>query len=166
MTITDIHTSITTFLQSMGSDTLIVGIALIACVVSFFSLLRSHQKARNLFNKLQRLEHDLKIANNSAIGMGQQLISLEKQLKQQPVVNQAEAMALVKEAENIATKEALIEAPVNNSGSDNPSVYDRARQLLHHEQDINKVAKQCGLSYAEVSLLKALGKQTTTSHSH
>ena len=165
MTLTDIHTSLTTSLETMGSDTLIVGIAIVACVVSLLALFRSHQQSCKLSKQVQRLEHDLKIASSSAIGMGQQLILLEKQLKLPSAKQAVETVTRVQEAESITSKTTPITTFVDDNKpqtSDSTSVYDRARQLLQQQQDINKVAKECGLSYAEVSLLNALGKQAVT----
>jgi hypothetical protein len=114
---------------------------------------------RGMHEKLHRLEHDLRIANGSAIGMGQQLIALEKEFKQQPSKIDIETN-LPKE-----NKQRPVQALSTSyeQSVDNSSAYDQARSQLAQGHDINQVAKSCGLSYAEVSLLQALSKQAVPS---
>lgn len=59
----------------------IIGITVVLLVVS------AYRKTRKLNQKLERLQHELHIANSSAIGMGQQLLALEKKILKQNQVN-------------------------------------------------------------------------------
>ena len=163
-------TQMLSLIHSIGTNNLVLALSVIACILSTLALLRSQQKSRSLQQKLCRLEHDLRVANTSAIGMGQQVISLEKKIKQQSHTL----------AQPIAHQESIAEPPtlnpshethVQSSGleadqSDSLSAYDQARHFLSQGKDVDDVAKQCGLSYAEVSLLQTLGrKQGSTSPS-
>jgi hypothetical protein len=123
-----------------------------------------------MYKKLSRLEHDLRIANSSAIAMGQQLISLEKQFKQQ---RNPDVEPQLQQAVPVVKQSSMIKPSNNNSAyaddlnaneSATFSVYDDARQSLAQGLSVSDVAKQCGLSHAEVSLLKALSRQTINSH--
>lgn len=166
-------------INNMSINSIVLGLSVFSCVVSLFVLLRGHQKNHTLNKKLQRLEHDLRVANGSAIGMGQQLINLEKQLKHQhpiasvqykePSANDKEPSAY-NEKPSAYNKTSAVHAKkltenlYNNNNVEEQSVYNQARESLARGLDIADVAKQCGLSFAEVSLLKSLSKSTVGSH--
>jgi len=201
-------------INNMGLNSIVLGLSLLACFVSLFVLLRGHQRTQTLNEKLQRLEHELRVANGSAIGMGQQLISFEKQLNQQqdisasqvqykeplarnerplardeqplarnkkplardeqPLAKHEEPLTQYKEPSQYKKSPSEQKKPFvhnqkqtetfqKNNDVDAQSVYDQARKSLSKGVDVGDVAKQCGLSFAEVSLLKSLSKSTITS---
>ena len=58
----------------------------------------------------------------------------------------------------------LSNTPTDNSSLDKAeSIYDKARYYLAKDEDVESIAKRCNLSYAEVSLLKALSKKPAES---
>jgi len=165
-------------INKLGLNNVILVLSAIACTVSFFVLFSGYQKNKRLNRKLARLEHDLRVANGSAIGMGQQLIEMEKRLGQQnpstlaPVIvkqsstpskNQYTPSQKEKtySAQQTIPQQTTAQEPLANQED---SIYDQARQSLAQGLEVGEVAKQCGLSFAEVSLLKSLIKSATVSH--
>ena len=161
MTIADITALITTMTESITMMQSVVILSAVACVVSLWVMLRSYYNNRKVQQRLHRLEHDLRIAHSSAIGMGQQIISLEKQLKQQ----RQQSPQRVAKPKTAAVPPTSKPTPVavDTTATVNGSVYDQARAGLANGDSIAAVAKRCGLSYAEVSLLQALGRQVAVS---
>jgi len=123
-----------------------------------------------LFLYLLRLERELKVANGSAIGMGQQLISMEKKLNQQHDNDYQKNQNEIKERgyleQNYVQNSYSIENKLTQPKALNNerSVYDQARASLAEGLAVSEVASQCELSFAEVSLLKSLSKGAATSH--
>ena len=136
-------------------------IVLSASVVILLALLLLavwvYRQVKALNKKVNRLQQELKVANSNAIGMGQHLMALEKQLLEKPAgalhphQNTQQQHAGHPESESLSS----FRARVDTEGS----VYDDARQLLTEGRSIRDVAHTCQLSYAEVSLLQALGQQ-------
>ena len=67
---------------SIGQLTLVIGSALILTL-----FISGYRKTRKLQQRMERLQHELQIANSSAMGMGQQLLALEKKILRQSQVN-------------------------------------------------------------------------------
>jgi outer membrane murein-binding lipoprotein Lpp len=64
-----------------------------------------------------------------------------------------------------SSQEADQTAEANQTTGDSQSVYDDARHYLSQGNEVGEVASKCGLSYAEVSLLKALSNPGAISKS-
>ncbi len=149
-------------LLGLSQQQLIIGGIGVVSVMVLSAFYINQRKTRRLSQKLERLQHDLLVANNSAIGMGQQLLSLEKKLftPQQPTVK--------KPTTNPSTVKTSRSQPANLTVVDNnihshdsiPSdaVYEQSRQLLAQGNTIEEVSKQSGLSYSEVSLMKKMAQ--------
>jgi hypothetical protein len=123
----------------------------------------SHRKSARLYKKLERLQHDLLVANSSSIGMGQQLLALEKKLHTQ--ANKS-SIAPPKNTSNSPIQLTVVEnktinEPVDNTVDDVPddAIYETSRQLLAQGVGIEEVIKRSGLSYSEVSLMQSLVKK-------
>lgn len=181
------------------TDILIWGIGIII-LISLFVIQR---KLSRVTRQYERLQHEFLVANNSAIGLGKQVLLLEKkvyELTSNPHVDQTNNSANVSSttapftvvsndivsnmgksasersnnssnnstANNTSHKTAVRSAAFNeeidiNSAMRNDlttavddAVYEKSRQLLAQGHDIEDVIKQSGLSYSEVSLMKAL----------
>jgi len=107
-----------------------VGMSAIAGFIAVAVFFYNQRKQRELSALISRLQHDLKVANSSAIGMGQHLMALERRLQSS-----------------------------DHTDTGNSVVLSKAKKLLVQGGDVDTVAKQCGLSYAEVSLMSALHRQ-------
>ena len=130
-------------------------IAVTVCLLFLGLWWRSHHRLKHLQQQIDRLQHDFLVANSSAIGMGQQLMSLEKKW-QTPVQSHAPL------ATEKPVKLTVVNTPVSSGdtfeGMPSNEVYETSRQLLAQGVDIHDVIKRSGLSYSEVSLMQSLVK--------
>ncbi len=154
--------------SNWNSSTLIIALVGIVGIVAVSMLFRSQSRVAGLQQQLKKLERDLRISNGSAIGMGQQLIQIEKQLQQQKnafMQQESKAASITTNTQTIrpsvVESVAVDKTSVDNAGS----IYDQARQALAQGLAIDEIAQQCGLSYAEVSLLQTLSKSSISSPS-
>jgi hypothetical protein len=174
MPITEISTHLMATLAFLGKNQWALSLCIIASAFILFVMLFHTRKMRLLGKKVKRLEHELKVARASAVAMGQQILNLEKQLDVSSAVTR-QTIASAKStsySKNKAVQVSPQPQPVsfdskkqeNETGlEDQQSVYDEARYFLSQGNDVGDVATKCGLSYAEVSLLKALSNPGTVS---
>ncbi len=158
------YIELSSVINNLGSNGLVIGLGSLTLVL-FVALFRGYQKIQLVNKQLERLQHDLRVANSSAISMGQQLIHLEKRVNQQPVPQEPvtrERAAATFAQEDVKPSVLPVESPTNDINE--KSVYDQARSFLSQGHSVSDVAKQCGLSHAEVSLLHALSKKSVLSH--
>jgi uncharacterized protein DUF2802 len=117
-----------------------------AVALSLFCIRRQRHQAMLTRKLYDRLEHDLQLTNSGSIGMGKRLVAMEKALqksaKQEAVVPKAEPQS-----------QPSYSAPVDAS-------YNDAARLLDAGVDTDEVARRCGLSRAEASLMQLMHKQT------
>lgn len=103
-----------------------------------------------------RLDHNLQMTSNGSIGMGRRLVALEKQLQQ----------AELQEAANNTSQNNSQSAPLENGSNAvsqsvalveglAPDLADAAR-LLNAGIGTEEVARRCGISRAEVSLMQLM----------
>ncbi len=173
------YTELSSIINHLGSDGLVIGLSSLTLVL-LVVLFRGYQKIQQVNKQLVRLQHDLRVANSSAISMGQQLIHLEKRVNQhpvtqEPIMREAVANTFIEETVvqqekrpssigNESSEPSFSSVPPAEHTADETSVYDQARSFLAQGESVSDVAKQCGLSHAEVSLLHALSKKTIPSH--
>ena len=171
MTINQVLTQTIALLNQIESE-LLLGLV-VTSVVLFCTLLLSLKKSRKLDRQVVRMQQALKISNSSVINIGQQLLKLEQKLNEQRShtaacatdIDFTKAMAsTLKKQPEMKAKPAtgVREELPQKSNDDSGSVYDNARFYLAKGDSIERVAKRCNLSHAEVSLLKALSKNTAT----
>lgn len=154
----------------ISSAYIVMAVVLFVVCLAMAFFWRSHKKAISLQKKLERLQHDLLVANSSAIGMGQKLLALEKQLYSEGAVNPANStLDRNVGAERIEPTDKkvhlkVIDNTTLNQASSHPNdlpndaVYEQTRLLLAQGIDIQEVIKRSGLSYSEVSLMQSLVK--------
>jgi hypothetical protein len=134
------------------------------------TLLLSLRQTRNLSKQLKRVQHELKVSGSSMISIGQQLLSLEKKVNQQallePVERSTNATIVTNNIDSERSKGVKeSDFKLSNVSTDNTLldeadlIYEEARYYLSKGDDIETIAKRCNLSHAEVSLLKALSKK-------
>lgn len=123
--------------MTVAEMTLLAGVAMggLALLYSLWAQASSRREIASLRLYCQRLERELAGANSASIGMGQRLIALEKRLLN---------------GEQQAAPRAL-------DNGDYP--YSQASQLFEQGLEVDEVARRCGLSRAEASLLEAMQNQ-------
>lgn len=174
----------------------VVAIALGIALLSTFVIAYCIKKQNTLLQQVNKLSEELRIANRGAIGMGQQIITLEKkiqrmsanaqssvqqhpqqsslQLSQQPSPQidstqaQEDPTNDMSKFTDIVSKEILsedstaLDASSNNEPEDHENEkLNLARDLLAKGKELTEVASTCQLSFAEVSLLRALNPTST-----
>lgn len=112
-----------------------IGIGVLALVLVVMGWFATRRQTTLLRAYCQRLERELTGSNSAAIGMGQRLITLEKRL--------------LNEEKNSR------QAPESSSAYP----YAQATQLFQSGLDVDEVARRCGMSRAEASLLHAMQTQ-------
>lgn len=115
-----------------------VVISCVSMVIAFISLKRVQQQAQTTEKLLQKVMRDIAASTSGSVGMGQRLIAMEKRLQTQD-----------KKADKI---------DYYNDEEFQP--YSQAAQLFKMGIDCDEVARRCGLSRAEASLLEMMQKNT------
>ena len=119
-----------------------VVLALLALLIALYSVKLVRRQALQNEQVLQRIARDIAAANNGSVGMGQRLLLLEK--RQQNAAQPAPA--------NDA--QASAQAPFDEAFQP----YAEAAQLFQLGHSVDEVARRCGLSRAEASLLEVMQK--------
>lgn len=108
-----------------------------ALVIAIVYAKRSQQQLQASAELMEKISRDLAVANAGAVGMGQRLIALEKRLREQ------EAQPSLQ--------------PVDDySGDDEFRTYTEAVRLFRSGLSSEEVARRCGLSRAEASLMEVM----------
>jgi Protein of unknown function (DUF2802) len=110
--------------------------SLLALVIALISLKSSRNQAANNEKLLQKLMREIAASNSGSVGMGQRLLAMEKRLQNTQ-----------KQSEKI---------DVYNDDEFQP--YSQAAQMFQMGLDADEVARRCGLSRAEASLLEVMQK--------
>lgn len=127
---------------------LLLTLTVVALLAALVGLYLQNRSAVALKKRSSQLEHDLQMLSGSAIGLGKRLVSIEHQLKtQQTVVPEVAPTPPVAPA-----------APINTHNlSDNGGAgYAEAVRLLDSGLAADEVARRCGLSKSEVSLMQLM----------
>ncbi len=122
----------------------------IALSVAIFCVYRLRKQARITHKLYSQLESAVKMANSSSAGMGKKLLSLERELCSQ----QTDSSAPVASARN----ERAGDLP-ESQGSD----LQDAAALFSAGLSAEEVARRCGISRAEASLMKLMHAQVQRS---
>lgn len=109
-------------------------ISVIALAVAVKTLLRVRQQEMHMEKMVQRLSKELMTFNSGSVGMGQRLVAMEKRLQTAP-----------KPAQKI-----------DYYNDDDFQPYSQAAQLFKMGLDSEEVARRCGLSRAEASLIQMM----------
>ena len=132
---------------SNGSGNLVVITMLI--VVSLGLILNGHFRHKKVQKKMHDMENSLRFAKSSALGMGQQIISLEKQLQK---------LSVAPTKLDITNPTVSTKPLHEKTHIDQDDKYETAKKLLREGKAVGDVANTCQLSFAEVSLLQALSR--------
>lgn len=113
-----------------------VAVSVIALLVALYGLARTRAQAKDNEKIYQRMLRDISIANSGSVGMGQRLLAMEKRLQ----------------------TAAQTQQPVDEVADDEFESYTQAAQLFKMGLGSEEVAKRCGLSRAEASLMEMMQK--------
>lgn len=126
---------------SLVEITLVVALLLssAALFVAIMALKRSQQHARSSKESMVQMSRELAILNTGAVGMGQRLVAMEKRWQEQHARPTVAAPAVAAHADD-----------------DDFRTYSEAVRLFRSGLDSEEVARRCGLSRAETSLIEAM----------
>lgn len=110
-------------------------LSVIALVVALKSLSRSREQQSQAEKIYQRLSKELALSSSGSVGMGQRLLAMEKHLQSAP--------------QTPAQK-------IDYYNDEDFQPYSQAAQLFKMGLDAEEVARRCGLSRAEASLIQMM----------
>jgi hypothetical protein len=109
-------------------------LSVIALVLAFISLSRAREQKAHTEKLFQKLTKEMALSSSGAVGMGQRLLAMEKHLQSAPKTQQK----------------------IDYYDDDNFQPYSQAAQLFKMGLDAEEVARRCGLSRAEASLIQMM----------
>ena len=114
---------------------LLIGVvALVALIVAFKSLHIARAQQAHTETLIQKMTRDLAMSTSGSVGMGQRLLAMEKRL-QEPQTS---------------------DRKIDYYNDDDFQPYSQAAQLFKLGLDAEEVARRCGLSRAEASLIQMM----------
>ncbi len=113
-------------------------LSVVALGIALKSLLRTHGQDSQMEKLYQRLARELSVSSSGTVGMGQRLLSIEKRLQTSPQTPQK----------------------IDYYKDDDFQPYSQAAQLFKLGLDSEEVARRCGLSRAEASLIQMMQVKT------
>ena len=115
------------------------GVSGLALIVALHSLQRVRQQAGDNEKLIQKLMHEVAASSSGSVGMGQRLLAMEKRLQDD------------------ASKQT---EKIDYYNDDEFQPYSQAAQMFKMGLDCDEVARRCGLSRAEASLLEMMQKSS------
>ncbi|MFC3115404.1 DUF2802 domain-containing protein [Cellvibrio fontiphilus] len=115
-----------------------LGIGLLALACALVSLRRVRLQASATEKLMQKLMREVAASSSGSVGMGQRLLAMEKRLQSES-----------KKTEKI-----------DYYNDDEFQPYSQAAQMFKMGMDCEEVARRCGLSRAEASLLEMMQKSS------
>lgn len=112
---------------------LLVGV--VALIVAFKSLQVARAQQTHTEKLIQKLTRDLAMSNSGSVGMGQRLLAMEKRLQEEPQKS---------------------DKKIDYYNDEDFQPYSQAAQLFKLGLDAEEVARRCGLSRAEASLIQMM----------
>jgi hypothetical protein len=113
-------------------------LSVVALVIAYVSLQLVRKQAGDNERLIQKLMRDVAASSSGSVGMGQRLLAMEKRLH-----------ADAKKPEKI-----------DYYNDDEFQPYSQAAQMFKMGMDCDEVARRCGLSRAEASLLEMMQKSS------
>jgi hypothetical protein len=117
-----------------------LGVGVVALILALVALVYARRQLQQAQELLTQIKRDLALANNGSVGMGQRLLAMEKRLREAPETTNAGAP--------------------DYSDDDEFQSYTQAAQLFKLGFDSEEVARRCGLSRAEATLMEMMQKAT------
>lgn len=110
-------------------------IGVVALIVAVKSLKVARAQQDNTEKLIQKLTRDLAVSNSGSVGMGQRLLAMEKRLQEAPKKS---------------------DQKIDYYNDEDFQPYSQAAQLFKMGLDAEEVARRCGLSRAEASLIQMM----------
>jgi|GEM_PF-422400 len=139
-------------------------ISWLAVAAVLFCLFKQKRHTALTEKALDRLTRELQLANDGSIGMGRRLMAMERKLlavqkhRVDTPASQGTSTAAVKV--NQAFSAELPDAQTSSTGEEDEfEAYSEAAELLSSGVPADDVARQCGLSRAEASLIELMHHQ-------
>lgn len=130
-----------------------VAVSWVAVILSLFCIRRQRQQAELTRKLYERLDHDLQLTNSGSIGMGKRLVAMEKVLHQHAKQKAESSEVPQPQVQSAApSMSSVVQSPVH-------SAYNDAARLFDSGVQSEEVARRCGLSRAEASLMQLMHKQ-------
>lgn len=114
-------------------------VSVIALVIAMLSLKHVRRQADANEKLIQKLMREVAASSSGSVGMGQRLLAMEKRLQAN------------------ATKQP---EKIDYYNDDEFQPYSQAAQMFKMGMDCDEVARRCGLSRAEASLLEMMQKSS------
>jgi Flp pilus assembly protein TadB len=114
-------------------------VSVLALAVALYSLQRVRHQAGENEKLIQKLMREVAASSSGSVGMGQRLLAMEKRLQAK------------------ATKQP---EKIDYYNDDEFQPYSQAAQMFKMGMDCDEVARRCGLSRAEASLLEMMQKSS------
>jgi anti-sigma factor ChrR (cupin superfamily) len=114
-------------------------ISILALGVALVALSRVNRQAADTEKLIQRLTREVAASSSGSVGMGQRLLAMEKRLQ--------------------ASAEKKPEK-IDYYNDDEFQPYSQAAQMFKMGMDAEEVARRCGLSRAEASLLEMMQRSS------
>lgn len=114
-------------------------ISVIALVIAVLSLKQILQQADANEKLIQKMMREVAASSSGSVGMGQRLLAMEKRLQ---------------------ASETKQPEKIDYYNDDEFQSYSQAAQMFKMGMDCDEVARRCGLSRAEASLLEMMQKST------
>ncbi len=112
---------------------LLVGV--VALILAFKSLQVARAQQAHTEKLIQKLTRDLAMSTSGSVGMGQRLLAMEKRLQEEPQKS---------------------DKKIDYYNDEDFQPYSQAAQLFKLGLDAEEVARRCGLSRAEASLIQMM----------
>lgn len=109
-------------------------LSVIALVLAIKSLSRTREQQAHVEKLFQKLTKEMALSSSGAVGMGQRLLAMEKNLQAAPKAAQK----------------------IDYYNDEDFQPYSQAAQLFKMGLDAEEVARRCGLSRAEASLIQMM----------
>lgn len=113
-------------------------IGLLALAFALVSLRRIRQQAKETEKLVHKLMREVAASSSGSVGMGQRLLAMEKRLQ----------------------SESKKPEKIDYYNDDEFQPYSQAAQMFKMGMDCEEVARRCGLSRAEASLLEMMQKSS------
>lgn len=120
-------------------------VSVLAVVIAMASVSRMRKQAALTQKLYQRLDHNQQISNSSAMGMGKRLIALERQLTRQGRGDKASGQT---PHSKTSSSRSAVDTELKDAAS-----------LVSAGLEADEVARRCGISRAEASLMKLMHSQ-------